>query len=221
MPSRTIAIGDIHGHAEALKSLIARVDPQPIDTVVFLGDYVDRGPDSCGVIQQVIELSARCKTITLMGNHEQMMLKACNDPDSIQAWLDMGGDLALDSYSTHFDISDVPQAHREFLDRLLRSHETATHFFIHANYAPNQEITQQDSVTALWRSLEDLPRQHYSGRTAVVGHTPQPQGQVLDLGYLLCLDTGCGFGGYLTAMDVESHELWQVDEQGNPFNLGR
>lgn len=221
MQPRTIAIGDIHGHSAALRALIARVAPQPTDTVVFLGDYVDRGPDSRGVIQQVIELSVRCKTVTLMGNHEQMMLKACHDPDSIQAWLDMGGDSALDSYSTHLDITDVPPAHVQFLDGLLRCCEMEKYFFVHANYAPNQKIAEQDSNTALWRSLEELPRQHYSGKTAVVGHTPQPHGQVLDLDYLLCLDTGCGLGGYLTAMDVESKELWQVDEQGHVCSHGK
>lgn len=214
MPSRTIAIGDIHGHSIALKALIAAIKPQPSDTIVFLGDFIDRGPDSAAVIQQVIDLSSLCKTVTLMGNHEEMMLKACNDPSRLQIWLSNGGDTALRSYGESMEISNIPHVHRNFLTRLVRYHETDSHFFIHANYAPNWKLEQHDSNTALWLPLTDLPGRHYSGKTAVVGHAPQPNGKALDLGYLICLDTGCGLGGYLTAMDIESKQSWQVDERG-------
>ena len=96
-----------------------------------------------------------------------------------------------------------------------RFYETDTHFFIHANYAPNQPLDRQDSKTALWLPLSDLPGPHYSGKIAVVGHTPQENGKILDAGYLKCIDTGCGYGGRLTALDVTSGRIWQVGEAGH------
>ena len=87
-------------------------------------------------------------------------------------------------------------------------------FFIHANYAPNRPINGPDSQTALWLPLEPPPGPHYSGKTAIVGHTPQFDGDVLNLGHLVCIDTGCGLGGILTAFEPASGRLWQVDERG-------
>lgn len=190
------------------------VDPRPSDMVVLLGDYIDRGPDSKGVIEQVIALGERCRTVPLMGNHEEMMLLARERPEALEYWIASGGDSALRSYGDAEDLSLIPPAHFEFLRSLRRVYETEKHFFIHANYAPNWKLDEHDSTTALWLPLDDIPQPHYSGKVAVVGHTPQPDGLVLDLGHLLCIDTGCGFGGPLTSLDVASGRIWQVDEQG-------
>jgi predicted MPP superfamily phosphohydrolase len=130
---RTIAIGDIHGCAIALAKLIEIIAPQPDDTLVPLGDYVDRGIDSRGVIDQLLALADRCRLVPILGNHEEMLLGA----------------------------------------REGRSD---------------------------------------SGKIAIVGHTPQHE--ILDLGYLKCLDTNCCYGGLLTALDVDTNQLWQVDEKG-------
>lgn len=214
MPTRTIAIGDIHGHSAALTALVAVIDPQPSDTIVLLGDYIDRGPDSRGVLEQIIELGKRCHTVPLIGNHEEMMIRARTGQNALQVWLTNGGDAALRSYGDVEDFSRIPPVHFDLLMSLRRFHETDTHFFIHANYAPNWRLDQHDSTTALWLPLTDLPGPHYSGKIAILGHTPQQEGRVLDLGHLVCIDTGCGFGGLLTALDVESGRLWQVDELG-------
>lgn len=213
---RTIAIGDIHGHAMALKALVLAIEPQPDDTLVFVGDYVDRGPDSRGVLNQLIELGERFKVVALMGNHEESMLAARTRESSLEFWLSpiCGGQATLQSYGSALDLSLVPPEHFRFLEGLRRYHETDTHFFIHANYAPNWRLEEHNSRTALWLNLKDLPGPHYSGKIAVVGHTPQMDGKILDLGYLKCIDTGCGFGGVLTALDVASGRIWQVDEQG-------
>ena len=74
MQPRIIALGDIHGHSQALDAILAAVDPQAEDTLVFLGDYVDIGPDSKGVLERVIALKERCQVVALLGNHEEMML---------------------------------------------------------------------------------------------------------------------------------------------------
>jgi serine/threonine protein phosphatase 1 len=215
-PPRTIAIGDIHGHATALKALVLAIEPQSDDTLVFLGDYVDRGPDSRGVLNQVIELSERLKVVPLMGNHEESMLAARTRQSNLEFWLTpiCGGRTTLQSYGPTLDLSLIPPEHFRFLEGLRRYHETDTHFFIHASYAPNWRLDQHNSRTALWLDLKNLPGPHYSGKIAVVGHTPQMDGKILDLDYLMCIDTGCGFGGVLTALDVTGGQIWQVDEQG-------
>lgn len=218
MKPRTIAIGDIHGHASALAAIIDAVDPQPVDTVVLLGDYIDRGPDSRGVLQLVLGLTERCQLVPLLGNHEEMLLHARTSGSALSVWLAHGGDATLRSYGSSEDLEGIPTKHFQFLSALRRYYETETHFFIHANYAPNWRLDQHDSKTALWLPLTDLPSRHYSGKTAVVGHTPQPKGRVLNLVYLLGIDTGCGFGGLLTAVDVGTGEQWQVDETGRSYN---
>ena len=94
-------------------------------------------------------------------------------------------------------------------------HETPTHFFCHANYDPTVPLTNQNDTHLLWLSLRDfVPGPHCSGKQAVIGHTPQESGEILDLGYLKCIDTGCCNGGWLTALDVGSGETWKVDESG-------
>ncbi len=214
MLPRTIAIGDIHGHSEALAAVINALDLRQDDTIVLLGDYVDRGPDSRGALEQVIELGERCHAVPLMGNHEEMMLGAREGRDDLRFWLRCGGDATLKSYSGDQDVRRIPAEHFRFLKNLPHYFETDTHFFIHANYAPNWPLEQHDSKTALWLPLTDLPGPHYSGKIAVVGHTPQMGGKVLDLGYLKCVDTGCGYGGVLSALEVNTGIVWQVDENG-------
>ena len=109
----------------------------------------------------------------------------------------------------------MPTEHREFLKCCRLYYETPTHFFVHANYSPALPLAQQDDRVLLWLSLRDyVPGPHASGKIAVLGHTPQPSGEILDLGHLKCLDTGCAVGGLLSGLDVESGRIWQVDEGG-------
>ena len=212
--ARTIAIGDIHGHVDALRGLLRWVEPSPADTLVFLGDYVSRGPDSREVIQTVIDLGRRFRVVALCGNHEQMLVDARRDPAALASWVAVGGDASLVAPSA----SDAWRAFDDdqwaFVESLAACHETHRHFFVHANYAPNRPIAEQDSQTTLWLPLEPPPGPHFSGKVAIVGHTPQFDGTVLNLGHLVCIDTGCGLGGVLTAFDVGSGRLWQVDERG-------
>lgn len=211
---RTIAIGDIHGHVDALTGLLRLVEPRPEDTLVFLGDYVSRGPDSREVIQTVIDLGRRCRVVALRGNHEEMLLDARSNRIARAAWVSVGGDASLVAPPASEGWRALDDAQWSFVAGLPTVHETAGHFFIHANYAPNRPLAEQDSQTALWLPLEPPPGPHYSGKVAIVGHTPQFDGTVLNLGHLVCIDTGCGLGGVLTAFDVESGGLWQVDERG-------
>ena len=126
----------------------------------------------------------------------------------------VGGEAALDSYGSGRNLSLIPREHWAFLESLPLYYEADGHFFVHANYAPNQHFHDQVSHTLLWRDLSDLPGPHFSRKVAVVGHTPQKGGEILDLDHLVCIDTGCGHGGLLTALDVVSGRIWQVDEDG-------
>jgi len=95
---RTIAIGDIHGCSIALKSLIKAINPQPQDIIIALGDYVDRGFDSSGVIEELIALKTRCKLVCVLGNHDQMMLQCKESKQKFDWWMECGGIACLDSY---------------------------------------------------------------------------------------------------------------------------
>lgn len=211
--SRTIAIGDIHGCADALRAILAAIDPRADDTMVGLGDYVDRGPGSRDVIEQLMALARRCEFVSLRGNHELMMLAAREDVGEQSFWLQFGGRETLESYGPAATLGDVPEAHWQFIESTRLYYETATHVFTHANYVPGLPMDRQDPNVLLWLSARDyVPGPHFSGKTVVLGHTPQTE--VADLGHLIILDTGIYQGGWLTAMDVGSKRLWQADSIG-------
>ncbi len=214
--SRTIAIGDIHGCLPALQALLTAVDPQPDDTVVTMGDYVDRGPDSPGVIDELIALDARCRYRPLLGNHDEMLLDICSGQTGLLSeWVLFGGDATLTSYGGRVP-HGVPPEHVEFLKSCRYYFETETHFFVHGTYLAELPLEKQPTDVMLWQSLrERRPGPHCSGKTAVVGHTAQKQGDILDLGYLICIDTCCYGAGWLTALDVTSGQVWQANKAGH------
>ena len=214
---RLIAIGDIHGCAEALRAVVDLIEPRHEDRLVFLGDYVDRGLDSRGVIDQLIALRDRCQVVTLFGNHEEMMLRVLEGKAPATWWLRYGGAETLDSYGFFGDLSVVPEEHIDFLRDCLPYFVTADYLFVHANYVADEPMANQPDEALRWQSLDEhFPARHASGRTAIVGHTSQKSGEVFDAGHLRCIDTYCVGGGWLTAMDVASGALWQVDQDGEP-----
>jgi serine/threonine protein phosphatase 1 len=94
-------------------------------------------------------------------------------------------------------------------------HETEQHIFVHANYQAELPLDQQSSDVLLWPSLKDrLPGPHASGKTAIVGHTAQKNGEILDLGYLKCIDTCCYGTGWLTGLELQTGRVWQADKAG-------
>lgn len=213
MSGRTIAMGDIHGCSTSFAAIIAAIDPKPDDTIVTLGDYVDRGMDSRGVLDQLIELKDRCNLVPILGNHDQMMLHCKDSKSDFRFWMACGAIAALDSYGDTGQPDLIPSAHFRFLKQCVDFHETETHFFIHANYKPDCRLADLDDHTIRWLSLRDyVPTPHCSGKIAVVGHTPQTE--ILDLGHLICLDTDCCNDGWLSAMDTSNGQIWQVDEKG-------
>lgn len=212
---RLIAIGDIHGCSNALRLLLEAINPGPDDTVVTLGDYVDRGPDSRGVIDLLVQLSHQTNLVALQGNHEQMMLEVISQEAPYQVWVQHGGVETLESYGFDGRLDFLPAEHSKFFASMLDYFETDTHFFVHANYDPDLPLDEQEIDVIRWRSLRDgIPDPHISGKIAVVGHTANHDARVLDLGYLVALDTYCYGGGLLTAMDLKTGEIWQASEEG-------
>ena len=214
MAGRQIAIGDIHGCASALDALLEAIAPDPEDTIITLGDYIDRGPNSRGVIDRLIQLQAQTNLVPLIGNHEQMMLDVLRGNAPYQSWFPHGGIATLNSYGFNGSLDFLPPAHTKFLDSLVDYYETDTHFFVHANYDPLIPLEEQTVDVIRWRSLREyLPEPHVSGKIAVVGHTANPEGQILDLGHLIAIDTFCYGGGFLSAINLASGEVWQATEE--------
>lgn len=222
MRPRTIAIGDVHGCSTALDALLAAIEPRQGDVIVTLGDYVNRGPDSRGVIDRLIALEARSTLIPILGNHDEILLAALSgDRGAFLDFIDMGGRATLASYGARLiaesDLDLIPPAHRAFLGRCRDYFETASHIFTHAQYDPDEAMSRQSPMWLRGASLRDgYPGAHRSGKRAIVGHTSQKNGEVLDLGYLVCIDTYCHGGGWLTALDVDTGEIGQVSREGVP-----
>lgn len=214
-PTRLIAIGDVHGCAKALDALLEAINPVAADQLVMLGDYVDRGPDSRGVINRLLELRSRCQLVTLMGNHEEMMLQVLKGDAPANWWLRYGGVETLDSYGFSGDLAVVLPEHVQFIEECETYFMTKDFFFVHANYVAGERLANQPAEALRWQSLaEHFPEPHQSGRTAIVGHTAQKSGKVLDAGHLRCLDTYCYGGGWLTAMEVQTGQVWQATADG-------
>jgi serine/threonine protein phosphatase 1 len=213
MPRRIIAIGDIHGCAAAFDALLTAIQPGADDLLIPLGDYVDRGPHSRQVIERLLELRSRCQLVPLLGNHEIMMLAAYEDHSQAFYWLQSGGQATLDSYGGL--PTSVPESHLRFLRECVPFYETDEHFFVHANYIPEQPLSAQPEFMLYWMHLHAFrPARHASGKVALVGHTPQKEGNILRLDHLICLDTFCVGGGWLSAMDVVSGTVWQASLSG-------
>jgi serine/threonine protein phosphatase 1 len=106
-----------------------------------------------------------------------------------------------------------PEPHRKFIAACRGYYETATHLFVHAGLVPELPLSEQPALALRWRVTDAatvVP--HHSGKVALVGHTPQHSGEVLDLGFLICIDTNCARGGWLTAIDVGTGRVWQADQ---------
>ncbi len=207
---RTLTIGDIHGCRSALDYLLEAVSLREDDVIVTLGDYVDRGPDSKGVIERLLELQKKHHLIALKGNHEVMMLQARAEM-SPSGWLSVGGDTTLDSYGAKV-WSDIPSGHWQFLEKTARYHETETHIFVHAGIYPGVEMASQVDTTLFWQFFEN-PSRHLSGKIMVCGHS-EVGDEPKNLEHSICIDTKAYEDGWLTCLDVGSGQYWQAKESG-------
>lgn len=213
--ARTIVIGDIHGCLKALNAVIDAAAPTSEDTIVTVGDYVDRGPDSKGVIDRLLELRESHRLVALRGNHEEMMLEVIEGRVAPYQWLNHGGVDTMDSYRFVGDLNCVPKEHRDFLNSLESYYETEKHFVVHANYEPDLPLDEQSNEMLRWEKLTKfVPGPHMSGKRAVMGHTHDRNGDIFELDHLICIDTYCYGGKWLTAYELESGRIWQANARG-------
>ncbi len=201
--SLIFAIGDIHGSLRKLQDLIERceryADGRPM-TFIFLGDYIDRGPDSAGVVSYVIDLQARLpeQVIALKGNHEAMALDIVDGVIPADRWLAQGGFETLRSYGVR-SAAELPGAHVHWLRSLPVSYDDGRRFFVHAGIDPNKRFNAQQDHDLFWIREPFLSDRRDHGRLIVHGHTPI-NGRKPDLrANRLNIDTGAVFGGPLTA----------------------
>jgi len=204
--SRILAIGDIHGRLNSLIALIGYVQPTPADLIITLGDYIDRGPDSPGVIERLIDLHRTHRVISLRGNHEQMMIDWRGGAIEGNRWKSMGGEATVEAYGS---MSKIPDSHWQFLEQTCRNyHETRSHIFVHGHVESDLPMNEQPTYALHWRYLKHA-EPHRSRRTIVCGHTKQRSGYPANLGHTICIDTA----NWLSCLDVGAKRVYQANEE--------
>jgi serine/threonine protein phosphatase 1 len=210
------AIGDIHGQYSKLHALMVRIEPKLTDKdrLLFIGDYVDRGPSSCQVIEYLIRLKEkRPNTIFLRGNHDQAMLDARDiddpqretdlTPEDVLWWWNCGARETLASYP---DIKPwrtaVPESHWKFLESTEMEYEEGNYLFVHAGVVPPGVKWNEFGDPRLWIRDAFIKSDADFGKIVVFGHTPQDLFFPIVLENKVGIDTGAAYGGPLTAFVV-------------------
>lgn len=223
---RIYAVGDIHGRADLLSALLARIDadlranPTPNAMHAFLGDYIDRGPHSRQVLDLLIARKREHQTVFLMGNHELYAAAVLNDSSLLREWQDMGGIPTLLSYGVRpTDRSDpnadeaavvafrqaLPGAHRQFLSGLALSFSSGDYFFVHAGVRPGVALQLQSQRDLLWIREEFLLHEEDFGKIIVHGHSPTAEPAILP--NRINIDTGAYATGRLTCLVLEGEQM--------------
>ena len=209
---RVLAIGDVHGCYHALVTLIDALKLAPDDTLVFLGDVVDRGPDSRLVVDCILALRESCKVISLTGNHEEMMRNTISGRGLVNEWLRAGGQATIDSYDGSLD--NVPSEHIRFLVSGLQFWESDSDIFVHANVEAGVSLSNQTSDFLRWKHIGGMESPHISGKRVVCGHTSQADGVPLVFEGWVCIDTFAHGGKWLTSLDCGTDHVVQASEDG-------
>lgn len=208
--TKIFAIGDIHGCLFALEALLESL---PIkwgkDYLIFLGDYIDRGPDSRKVLELVMDLKENYpqRVYPLKGNHEWMFERFLSGLD-VEIFLYNGGGETLKNYFEKGKLN-IPEEHEEFIKSLPLYLEIGPYLFVHAGIDPSKELSLQTEEDFLWiRQKFYLYEGKYS-KKIIFGHTPFPE--VLHLEDRIGIDTGCVYGGKLTAIELPEEKFYQIE----------
>jgi serine/threonine protein phosphatase 1 len=209
--NRIFVIGDIHGCYERLKTLLKKLHIKNNDMLIFLGDYIDRGADSKKVVEEIINLKSQYHIITLLGNHEKMLLDILQKSLPIEMWLFNGGETTLLSYGIKkYNISSdlFPSEHLEFFKSLLPYYEMGNYIFVHAGLKPNIPLGKQSIDDLVWIRDEFIYSDCDFGKVVVFGHTPLAE--PLFLKNKIGIDTGAVYGGKLTCLVLPEKEIIQT-----------
>ncbi|MGN6369990.1 MAG: metallophosphoesterase family protein [Phycisphaerae bacterium] len=217
---RTFVIGDVHGCLGALDAVLDAVGPTGEDRVIGLGDFIDRGPDSKGVIERLMGLQRAGMFTGILGNHEEMALAAregLKRPGELglpgyHDWLVFGGYEMVRSYGgVRGSVKDVPEEHWGFMRGLLPYVELRGHILVHAMARHDVPMEGQTGDWLRWQRFRD-PLPHASGKVIVCGHT---KGRAIrNVGHAVCIDTGVYEGGWLTCLELETGRVVQGNERG-------
>jgi len=218
-------IGDIHGRADLLSPLLERIDadlqerPVPYPVEIFLGDYIDRGPNSREVIDRLIARSCVRETIFLRGNHETYITAFLDQPAILSEWRQIGGLETLMSYgmqpSLRMEPDEqirlaaafkrvLPESHRLFLNSLSTSLSGGDYFFVHAGIRPGVPLAEQRDEDLLWIREDFLLCEESFGRVIVHGHSPVPEPEMRP--NRINIDTGAYATGRLTCLVLEEED---------------
>ena len=224
---RIYAIGDVHGRGDLLQPMLARIDaytsayPTPRPILVFLGDYIDRGPSSREVIDQLVLLNKQREVVFLEGNHEYYLMKFLKNPPFLTDWLRYGGLDTLRSYgifpknylelgeqellATSLNLILHENGHHDFLSNLRRSFVCGDFFFVHAGVRPGVPLDQQSQRDLLEIRNDFLSSKSDFGKIVVHGHTPVTRPDVrLNR---INIDTGAYATGKLSCIIIERDEI--------------
>ena len=197
---KVFIIGDIHGCMDMLKRLIHKIDWRPdIDPLIFLGDYIDRGTDSKGVVDYILELRQRSPHVRcLQGNHETLFMDYL-DGGSTRNFLFNGGTETLDSYRENGEVV-IPPAHMTFFKSLESFIELDDYYVVHAGFQPGKDVAEQVPADYLWIRREFVYSEYDFGKKVIFGHTPFSTPFITE--NKIGLDTGAVFGNSLTCLEL-------------------
>ncbi len=220
MDSRYYIIGDIHGHLSKLKKIISAVSEEikKSDTFIFLGDYIDRGPSSFEVIEYLIELSLKYKTVFLTGNHEDMFIKYLTDGANYSNYIKNGGGFTITSYIKNMNELVLPENHKLFFSNLKLYYEGDDFIAVHAGLNPEiSNLEEQDRYDLIWIREDFYKYPHKWEKTIIFGHTPTPYINNSDSVYIdekrniIGLDTNAMSEGYpLSCIRWPDRKIYQA-----------
>jgi serine/threonine protein phosphatase 1 len=216
---RRFVIGDIHGCLTELEYLIGNLPLEHGDRIVFLGDYIDRGPDSKGVVSYLLDLQSQavCDLVFLKGNHEDMLLSYLGlGGQHGDVFLLNGGKPTIESYGLPTTaptpnelLQRMPASHLTFYRDLKISYLMPPFLCVHAGIHPAKPLEEQNEIEMMWIRNQFIYRSHQLPYTVLFGHTPQNE-VFLDIPYKIGLDTGLVYGNLLTCLDTEAKMLYQI-----------
>ncbi|MGY6528488.1 MAG: metallophosphoesterase family protein [Cyanobacterium sp.] len=221
--NRRFVIGDVHGHFQALMGLLEAIAPTNEDEIYFLGDLIDRGPDSAKVVSFAMENNYQC----ILGNHEVMLLQSFTQKGlnhmSFQSWLQNGGYSTITSYK-----NKIPPEHLEWMRQMPLNIDLGDYWLVHAGVDPRKPYQNQDSDEFCWirNEFHSISEPYFQDKTIVIGHTITftfpgvKPGQLAQGNGWIGIDTGAYHHGCgkLTALELNNSMVYQVDSFGQHFS---